>query len=271
MNDAPPLLTLSDVKFGFPNRPVFLGPVSLTVHRGDCVGIIGPNGAGKSTLLRLMAGLHAPTSGSIALGPTSLILCSGRDRAHRIAYVPQQAPQDLPSSAREIVLMGRFPHRSLGLFESARDFDIAEQVMRETKTLDYADRSMTTLSGGEARRVHLAAALAQHTPLLLLDEPTSSLDLNHELAVFDLLRRRAETQDQAVVVVTHDVNLASRFCTHVVLLSEGRCVGQGAPAEVIRPEVLERVYHVRMTCLKMPQDASRSWIVPLEVIEADAP
>jgi len=271
LNRALPLLTLTDVRFGFPNRPVFLGPVSLTVQRGDCVGIIGPNGAGKSTLLRLMAGLHAPTSGSVGLGRTPMLLCSARDRAHRIAYVPQQAPQHLASSAREVALMGRYPHRSLGLFESPADFAIVEQVMRETKTTAYADRSMATLSGGEARRVHLAACLAQDTPLLLLDEPTSSLDLNHELAIFELLRRRARTQGQAVVVVTHDVNLASRFCTHVVLLADGRCAAQGSPSDVIRPELLEDVYGVRMTALTVPHDASRRWVVPLEVIEADAP
>jgi len=266
LSDNQPLLTLNDVRFGFSGKAEFLGPIAMTVRRGDCWGVIGPNGAGKSTLLRLLAGLHGPSAGSIALSDRPLASWSPRERALRMAYVPQTPSADLADAARDVVLMGRFPHRSLGLFESPHDLAVVERVMRETQTDPYADRAMATLSGGEARRVHLAAALAQETALLLLDEPTSSLDIHHELTVFDMLRRRANDGGRAVVAVTHDVNLAGRFCTHVLLMSEGRCVAQGPPSEVITPETLEPVYGVRMASLELPGDGKLSWVVPVDAV-----
>jgi iron complex transport system ATP-binding protein len=254
------ILELQDVRFGFPARPDFLGPISLSLAAGECWAIVGPNGAGKSTLLRLMAGLANPDCGDARLVGESLRHLSARRRARQIAYVPQRLPSDIDLSVREIVLMGRFPHRSLDLFESPEDFHIADRVMETTATLAFADRPLPTLSGGEAQRVHIAAALAQEPRVLLLDEPTASLDLQYQLAIFRILQERASLDGLAVVVVTHDVNLAARFCSHVLLLHDGKPVACGTPHDVLRPTVLEPVYDVKLAALG---SSERQWLVPV--------
>ena len=258
------MLKLDDVRFGYASRQQFLGPVSLEVRRGECWAIVGPNGAGKTTLLRLMAGLRKPHAGGLYLSGEPLDLMSHRRRARKLTFVPQHTPTDLDLGVRDIVLMGRFPHRSLGLFESAEDYRIADRAMALTETSSFADRPLATLSGGEAQRVHVAAALAQEPELLLLDEPTASLDLEHQLAIFRVLRDRAQHDGLAVVVVTHDVNLAGQFCSHVLLLDRGRVVASGSPADVLTPEVLEPVYGVELATLAMPGHPERRWILPID-------
>ena len=262
--DGETLLDLDGVRFGYPQLPNFLGPISATIRRGDCWALVGPNGAGKSTLLRVMAGLLAPQSGRISLEGNPLSHYSARQRARRIAFVAQNPRSEVDFSARDVVLMGRFPHRSFGLFESAEDCRFADRTMAVTATTELADRPVATLSGGEAQRVHLAAALAQDPSVLLLDEPTASLDLHHQLAIFDILRDRAVHDGLAVVVVTHDINLAVRYCSQVVLLDQGRVVAQGSAAEVLTAERLGPVYGVEMTTLTHPAVPNRRWIVPLE-------
>ena len=258
------MLALEDVRFGFPAHPDFLGPITLAIAPGQCWAVVGPNGAGKTTLLRLMAGLSRPHAGRVEIDGVRLDALPARARAQRIAFVPQQAPTDLDFSVRDIVLMGRFPHRSLGLFESADDYATADRAMQATETLHFADRRLVTLSGGEAQRVHVAAALAQQTDVLLLDEPTASLDLQHQLAIFRILRDRAANDRLAVVVVTHDINLAGQFCTHVLLLHEGRTVATGSPKDVLTPDVLRPVYNVELAALTMAGDSDRRWIVPTQ-------
>jgi iron complex transport system ATP-binding protein len=255
------MLWSNDIRVGFPSRPDFLGPVSLRVDAGDCCGIVGPNGAGKSTLLRLMAGLLKPKTGRIELDSDALAALSSRERARKIAFLPQRVAIDADFTVREVVLMGRFPHRSMGLFDSAEDNAIVESAMADTQTLEFADRPMETLSGGEAQRVHIAAALAQQPRVLLLDEPTASLDIQHQLAVFEILRGQAAA-GIAVVVVTHDVNFAADFCNKVLLLDNGKAVACGPPAEVISPEMLAPVYGVELAAVAAPGPGPRNWIIP---------
>ncbi len=163
----------------------------------------------------------------------------------------------------EIVLMGRFPHRTLGLFESADDVRIAQAAMHSTETIEFAERRIGTLSGGEAQRVHLAAALAQEPDILLLDEPTASLDLRHQVGVFSLLRRAAAESGLSVVVVTHDLNLASQFCPKVLILHEGKCVAAGPPSEVMTPRILDAVYGVPLALAGSARQPGRQWVVPV--------
>jgi iron complex transport system ATP-binding protein len=256
------VLELIDVVYGFATRPDFLGPVNLSVQPGECWAVVGPNGAGKSTLMRLMAGLAVPRAGRIELQGRPLSEYSRRARAQRIALVPQRGDSTFDLSVREIVLLGRYPHRLLGLFDSPDDERIAERVMTQTVTREFADRPLATLSGGEAARAHLAAALAQQPRVLLLDEPTASLDLRHERDVFELLRTHAARERVAVVVVTHDVNLAADFCSHVLVLDDGKAVAAGLPGEVLRPEVLAPVYEVALASVPDPDDRGRKWLIP---------
>jgi ABC-type cobalamin/Fe3+-siderophores transport system ATPase subunit len=259
---AAPILSASGVTFGFPERPGFLKPIDLEIGAGECWGVIGPNGAGKSTLLRLLAGLLRAASGTIRLDGSVLQDVALRQRARRIAFLPQHVPGDLSSTAREIVLMGRFPHRRFGLFESSGDRKIADRALEAMGVSAFADRPLSTLSGGEAQRVHVAAAIAQEPAVLLLDEPTASLDLYHQLSIFTTLGDLAERGGIAVLVVTHDINLAARFCSRVLLLHDGRPVATGLPAEVLRPEVLQSVYEVELAAVPSSQTPF-PWIVPL--------
>jgi ABC-type cobalamin/Fe3+-siderophores transport system ATPase subunit len=263
MNEqATSVLDLRCVRFGFPNHDTFLGPIDVSLRSGEMLAIVGPNGAGKSTLLRLMAGLLRPVDGRITLNGASLASLPTLLRARQIAVLLQHPPRDVLVRALDLVLMGRFPHRSFGLFDSPEDIAIAGEAMAMTETTELADRWVSTLSGGEAQRVHLAAAIAQRPCMLLLDEPTESLDLRHQLQVLHLLRRCAEIDGLAVAFVTHDLNLAGRFGSSVLLMDQGRAVAAGAPPNVLAPKVLEPVYGVALTTLAAEADPGAKWLVP---------
>jgi iron complex transport system ATP-binding protein len=197
-------------------------------------------------------------------------LLSPRQRSQQIAYLPQRAPDDVDLSVEEVVLLGRYPFRSFGLFESAEDYRVARHAMAITETHVFADRTLATLSGGELQRVHLAAALAQEPQLLLLDEPTASLDIQHQLAVFRILRERALRERLAVVAVTHDVNLATQFCTEALLLHDGKAVAAGPISEVLTPQRLTPVYGVEFVGVCVSDDPVRRWVVPIDAHAQEA-
>jgi len=263
---------MRDLRFGYRDQGEFLGPLGLDVEPGTLWGVIGPNGSGKSTLLRLCAGLLHPTAGAVQLDGQPIAHLSALHRARRLAFLPQR-PEVLGwATARQIVLLGRHPHRPYGLFESTDDLAIAETALRQTETLALADRRTGTLSGGEAQRVQLAAALAQQPQLLVLDEPTSALDPYHQLHIFTILRALAAEQGLAIIVATHDLNLAGQFCDRLLLLSQGQAVRSGRPDEVLDPQVLEQVYQVRFHTIA---DAAggRRWVLPVssDTIVAPSP
>lgn len=254
-------LRLSGVRFGYPRQPAFLGPIDAAIESGQFWAIVGPNGAGKSTLIRLMAGLLRPVTGSVAINNRPLSRLSLRERALRIGFLPQRAPDSTDLSVRDLVLMGRYPHRSMGLFESSQDHRIALRAMEQTEIAELADRPISTLSGGEAQRAHLAAVFAQEPQLLLLDEPTASLDIAHQLSAFEILRRASKPGGPAVVTVTHDVNLALSYCSHALLLHQGSVAASGTPADVLNPSRLQGVYGVEFEQF-MRHGSGRPWIVP---------
>lgn len=257
------MLVAEQMTYGFRQRPDFLKPLSLSARAGQCWGIIGPNGAGKSTLLRLLAGLQVPSSGQVSFRGSPLATMPINRRATQIAFLPQQLSEAPGLAAVDVVMMGRYPHRRFGLFEDTADRAIADRAMVATSTLAFAERPMATLSGGEARRVHIAAALAQQPSLLLLDEPTAALDLYHQLSIFEIIAKLAAEDGLLVMVVTHDINLAARFCTHLLLLDDGKCVAAGAPAEVMKPDLLESVYHIQLATIKA-DDQPGHWVVPVK-------
>lgn len=265
MSSTLPLLQLDAVRFGYPNRPAFLGPVSLSVDQGQFWAVVGPNGAGKSTLIRVMAGLLKQNEGKILFRGRSLAEMSHRDRARRIGFLPQRAVETPDLGVRDIVLMGRYPFRSMGMFESPHDYQIAEMAMRRTGVAELADRPVATLSGGEAQRTHLAAVLAQEPELLVLDEPTASLDIAHQLVVFDILRGLMQPGGPSVVIVTHDVNLVAGYCTHVVLLHKGTVIANGSPRDVLSVDRLQEVYGVEFASIPCSR-TQQEWLVPQRVI-----
>ena len=221
-----------------------IGPVSLDVARGEVVALAGPNGAGKSSLLALATGELRPSSGAVRLlgdDPSGL---KRADVARRAALVRQGAPPRLPLSAEELVLHGRWVHLTGLRFPGARDRGLAADALRRCGAEALAARDVRTLSGGEMQRVLLAKAVAQGSPLLLLDEPTSSLDLGHRARILRLLRRLAEAGEIGCLVVTHDLDLVADTCDRVVLLARGRVIAVGTPEEAFRPEALEAAHGI---------------------------
>jgi ABC-type cobalamin/Fe3+-siderophores transport system ATPase subunit len=224
---------------------------SIAVARGDVVGVIGPNAAGKSTLARLCCGLLPAQHGTLLLQGAPMARLSRRDRARRVAFLPQNPPHDLSFTAREVALMGRAPHLGLWSLEGPHDLERANAALKEVDALDLADRPVSQLSGGERQRVFLARAFAQEAALLVLDEPTAALDLAHQVLLVNALRRRARDGGGALLVL-HDLALAGAACDRLVLMHLGRVAAEGAPVDVLRPEVLEPVYGTEVEVMANP-------------------
>ena len=237
------LVDVTGVAFGYRERVVFRD-VSFSVAPGELVALCGPNGAGKSTLLRLVLGLHMPSAGSVKLGGTPLSALSRRDIARRAALLPQDAPAEVPLTVREAVALGRLSHLARFQPESAADADAVTRALVATDTVAMAERPLVELSGGERHRVHLARALAQEAPLLLLDEPIAGLDLAHQLQALDLLRATVNS-GRAAVVALHDLSLAGRRCDRVLLLAGGGLRADAPPAQVLTAELIARFFGVR--------------------------
>jgi iron complex transport system ATP-binding protein len=238
-----PLLRADGLSYRRDGQDILRG-VSFAVAPGELVGLIGPNGAGKSTLLKVVSGLWSGAEGEITLLDKPLARYSARQVAQVIAQVPQITALDFPFSVRQIVLMGRNPHLSRFELETKQDRLIAEHAMRRTQTLDLADRLIGTLSGGERQRVLIARALTQEPRLLLLDEPTANLDIQHQIGIFGLIRDLIHADGLGAVAAAHDLELAARFCDRLVLLHQGAVLADGPPADTLQPETLRRAYGV---------------------------
>ena len=234
-------LTLSNVSFRY-NGQWGLEGVDFELAKGEIVGIIGPNGSGKSTLLKIVDGLLRAQAGEVLLRGRPLLAHTRAEIARHIAMVPQEATFRFPFSVFEVVLMGRFPHRGLLPFERSDDHAIARESMMLTGTLDLASRSIHELSGGEKQRVLIARALTQRANIILLDEPTSFLDIRHKVEIFELIASLARTQGLSVLIVSHDISLAAQYCRRMLLLNNGRIYRTGRPDEVITANTISHVY-----------------------------
>jgi iron complex transport system ATP-binding protein len=221
---------------------------SLSLRRGTLAALIGANGSGKSSLIRLLAGLFTPARGEVLFDGVPLRAIEARQRARRIAYVPQATATVFPLTALEVVLTGRSPYTTRFRFENERDLAIAHDALAAVDAAHLAARSVTELSGGERQMVALARALAQEPDCLLLDEPSSALDLKHRAGLLRHLRRLRDERNMTALVVTHDLQLLDPAFDEVFAMRAGAVVAAGAPAEVLRDEVLADVYadaHVR--------------------------
>jgi iron complex transport system ATP-binding protein len=255
------MIRTDDVSHGYGERTV-LDAVSLTIDRGRIVGLLGPNGSGKTTLMRVMAGMIRPRSGRVFLDGSRLEALSRRELARRVAVVPQETHAAFDFDVLDIVLMGRYPHLGAFELEGVADLELARAALAATGTADLAARRFETLSGGEKQRVVIASALAQAADLLLLDEPTASLDLAYQLEIGALLRDLNGGRGTTMVLCTHDLNLAAAVCNEVVFLREGRVLAHGAVAETLTTANVRATYGVDADVRFHPQ-AGRLAVVPL--------
>lgn len=245
------MLRICGLGCGYQDKQI-LRDIDLELAAKEIVGIIGPNGSGKTTLLRAVSRLLKPKEGAIYLDGIDIWQMKYKELSRKIAVVSQGAPEE-SLTVEEFVLLGRIPHfDGLQFLETSRDFEVAQRCMVLTDVLKLKDRSIGQISGGERQLALIARALAQEPTLLLLDEPTTYLDIAHQVGILDLIKRLNRKMGLTVLMVLHDLNLASEYCDRIALLSEGRVHTQGVPQEVLSYKVIEQVYKTVVVVEKNP-------------------
>jgi iron complex transport system ATP-binding protein len=255
------LLSINGVECRYGSRKI-LENVNLTVKEGDFVGIIGPNGSGKTTLLKSISQTLKPSAGAILLDKTDIYSMKSVDLAKQMAVVPQESNIGFSFTALDIVLMGRNPHMKRFQMETEKDMAIVKDAMSRTNTWHLAERPINELSGGERQRVIIARALAQQPKVLLLDEPLTHLDMIHQLEIMDLVKGLCETEHMIVLAVIHDLNLAARYCSSVLLLKGAKVFAAGTVDEVITSQNIKSVFHVD-AIIKKSYVTDSLYVIPL--------
>jgi len=257
------VLAVEGLHFGYTPEQLVLRGVDLELPAGRLCTILGPNGSGKTTLLRCLLGQHQPSAGTITLAGRPIASLAAKDRARQLAYVPQLPSSAFDFTVRELVAMGRYAHQgALGL-HSAADLELVDHALERTDTLRFADRALGELSGGEAQCVMIARALAQQPRVMLLDEPTSHLDLRNQLLIYRLIRQLTREHGMAALVVGHDINLAARHSDQLALFAEGRVAARGSPVEVLQAPLLRATYGVEVDLWDVGE--------PIPVVQAREP
>ncbi|MCQ1528444.1 heme ABC transporter ATP-binding protein [Lutispora saccharofermentans] len=250
--------------FCYGNKEV-LKNINLKIKEGSFISIIGPNGSGKSTLLKTLSGFLKPQRGAVLIGEENLKELSQREISKRLSMVPQNILLEFDFKVKDIVLMGRHPYIKRLKGETPEDIKIVEKAMRYTNILEFSDRLYNELSGGEKQRVILAQALAQQPRVLLLDEPISHLDLQHQVEILDLIKRMSMEEGLASIAVLHDLNMASAYSDHIVMLKAGEIFCEGEPEKVLTAENIAHVFNTDVTVSKNPV-TGKTYIYPISTI-----
>ncbi len=240
------MIRVSGLCFSYSRKPVLQG-CSFGIEPGDFCAIVGPNGSGKTTLLKLIAGILEPQGGEISLDGRPLSRLSVRDRAQILSYVSQRQEVVFDFPVFDTVLLGRNPYQSRWAEAGAHDREVVERVLEQTGLLPFRDRMLTELSGGEAQRVMIARAMAQETPLMLLDEPLSNLDITHQFAVMDILQQLNNQKNTTILIVLHDFSFLHGYANKTLMLCDGKLQHFGPTEEVITPEHIRETFHLDET------------------------
>ena len=244
-----------------PNRPV-VRDLNMLVDNGRITALVGPNGCGKSTLLRGLARILKPIGGNVTLGGRSLSAMNTLEIARIVGVLPQSPVAPDGITVEQLVLMGRYPHKKWWQAAGTDDIAIARRAMADAEVLKFADRLISTLSGGQKQRAWIAMALAQNASILLLDEPTTFLDMAHQLEVLDLLQRLNRDAGTTVVMVLHDLNQAARYADFMIMMRDGAVVGRGSPESIMNEAMMRRVFSVECRVFNDPV-TTRPICVPL--------
>lgn len=245
-------ILLDKIEFAYNGKPV-LKDLNLTIQTGDFVGILGPNGAGKSTLLRLMSHVLKPCSGRLCLDGKPLSHYDPRILARQMAVLPAEIFFTYDFTVQEIVKMGRAPYLPFWSEGGQKDLTIVENAMKATGVWEFRSRNLHALSSGERQMVFLAQAMTQEPKILLLDEPTVHLDIRHQIEIFQILKDWNHSGNITVVIVSHDINIASQFCRRLILMKDGKIVSDGPPQEVITEKNIREVYKIQTKIFASPE------------------
>lgn len=236
-------MEVKNLKFGYRESLVLKG-LTFSIKKGEFLSIIGPNGSGKSTLLKTLNNLYKPNGGDILIEGKSIENYKRKELAKIIGFVPQDTIIDYEFTVEDVVMMGRNPYKRPFEKEDKKDLKIVNDCMNLTNVFKLKDRLITEISGGERQRVIIAKALAQNPSIILLDEPTSHLDINHQIELLNLLRTLNKEKGTTIVLIIHDINLAARYSNDLILLNEGEIIGSGSPEDVITAENIEKAYNL---------------------------
>lgn len=239
-----PVCRVQNLSFSYDADRPLLDNLTFDLHSGQFTGIIGPNGTGKSTLIRILAGLLTGYQGQIELHKTALESYTRRTLARQLAYVPQHIELNFPFTVQDVVAMGRYAHQHSAVDAGGAQAIAVQEAIEQMDLQELAERPFTSLSGGEKQRTVIASALAQQTPFLLLDEPTTALDLRHQQLILQRLIHDARTNNRCALLVTHDINLAAQFCDRLLLMHKGKILADGKPQDVLQFDLLQKVYGV---------------------------
>lgn len=256
-------IEINDIEFGYRESLVLKG-ISFNIKKGEFVSIIGPNGSGKSTLLKTLNNLYVPRNGRILIDGEEIDTYKKKDLAKKIAMVPQDTAIDYDFTVEDIVMMGRNPYKGRFQKDTDEDYKIVYEALEMTNTLYLKDRIITEISGGERQRVVIAKALAQKPSIILLDEPTSHLDINHQMDILNLLKRLNEEKGTTIILVIHDINLASRYSDKMILINHGKIQGIGTPEEVITINNMESTYNMKVA-IEKNKYTDAPYLTPIEI------
>jgi len=244
-------MILDNIAIHFEDTP-FMENLHLQLQRGKILTLVGPNGSGKSTLLKTMGRILKPAEGQVFLDGKSIARLPTKEVARQMALLPQKTQSPEQFRVLDLVRLGRYPHQSLWKRNTAKDEEIVHRALTQMDLLPWIHQEVHHLSGGQQQRAWIAMALAQDTPYLLLDEPTTFLDIAHQLEILELLKMLNEQHGKTIIMVLHDVNLAARYSHELILLKEGSVVAQGAPLEVLTPERFQEIFNIQVHCVKDP-------------------